>query len=198
MKKLLQVIDNFNLFTMFSSLTKLTRIVALCIRFFNNLKKKRVNKSLTFGPLTVSELEIANSILIKLVQLECFNDELHLLNKGILLNKKHKLSSLAPFADDKGVLRVGGRLRNTYLSYNVKHPVLLPSGHIFTKLLFRHEHNIMMHAGPQLLLAAVRQFYWPIGGRNMSKEIVKECVPLHAFHQCQICLTIDLNLIFHL
>lgn len=98
-----------------------------------------------------------------------------------MLNKKHKLSSLAPFIDDKGVLRVGGRLRNTYLPYNVKHPVLLPSGHIFTELVFRHKHNIMMHAGPQLLLAAVRQFYWPIGGRNMSKKIVKECVTCFRF-----------------
>ncbi|XP_039761266.1 uncharacterized protein LOC120634604 [Pararge aegeria] len=35
-----------------------------------------------------------------------------------------------------------------------------------------------MHAGPQLLLASVREQIWPLGGRNLAKSIVHKC------HRC--------------
>lgn len=33
-----------------------------------------------------------------------------------------------------------------------------------------------MHAGPQLLLASIRESYWPIGGRNLAKACYHKCV----------------------
>lgn len=37
-------------------------------------------------------------------------------------------------------------------------------------------HKKLLHAGPQLLLASVRQTHWPLGGRNLSKSVVRNCV----------------------
>lgn len=33
-----------------------------------------------------------------------------------------------------------------------------------------------MHAGPQLLLATIKENYWPIGGRNLAKSCFRQCV----------------------
>ena len=43
--------------------------------------------------------------------------------------KKSTLYQLDPYVDDAGILRAGGRLRETNLNFNEKHPVLLPKGH---------------------------------------------------------------------
>lgn len=57
---------------------------------------------------------------------------------------------------------------NVYLLLEKKHPILIQSAHHFAKLLFQHEHKRLMHAGPQLLLASIRENYWPIGGRSLA------------------------------
>lgn len=42
------------------------------------------------------------------------------------LKMKSKILPLDPFVDEKGILRVGGRLKRAAVSFEVKHPVLLP------------------------------------------------------------------------
>ncbi|XP_050299187.1 uncharacterized protein LOC126738055 [Anthonomus grandis grandis] len=170
-----------SIFSQFSSLVKLKRVVALCIRFFNNLKNKRHNKCKT-GILTIEELDYANIMLIKLAQSKSFDSELKILAKHKNLDTKPRLLSLSPFMDERGILRVGGRLRTTYLPYNFKHPILISSEHPLTKLIFEHKHQYLLHPGPQLLLASVRQFYYPIGGRNLAKKTVKKCITCFKFN----------------
>ncbi|XP_047019064.1 uncharacterized protein LOC124629620 isoform X1 [Helicoverpa zea] len=40
----------------------------------------------------------------------------------------------------------------------------------------RYEHLHLMHAGPQLLPASVRETFWPLGGRVLARTIVRQCV----------------------
>ena len=40
----------------------------------------------------------------------------------------------------------------------------------------RYEHEKLYHSGPQHLLAVIRERYWPISGRSLSKQIVRQCV----------------------
>lgn len=89
---------------------------------------------------------------------------------------KNRLTSLSPFLDLNKIIRVGGRLSNSPYSYDIKYPILICSKHHFSKILFDHFHLKYLHAGPQLLLANIRQTYWPLGGKNLSKTIVKRCV----------------------
>lgn len=68
-----------------------------------------------------------------------------------------QLLKLHPFLDDNGILRVGGRL--TYadlLTFNQKHPILLPSKNRIVQLLLKREHIRLCHAGPPNTLFSVR------------------------------------------
>lgn len=64
--------------------------------------------------------------LIKVAQRESFSEELlQLLTRNKPLKLKSRLTSLAPFIDDEGFLRVGGRLQNSNLTYYNQHQILL-------------------------------------------------------------------------
>jgi hypothetical protein len=42
-----------------------------------------------------------------------------------MIKRNSKLSKLDPFIED-GILRVGGRLDRALISYDAKHPIILP------------------------------------------------------------------------
>ncbi|KAJ8930814.1 hypothetical protein NQ314_016346 [Rhamnusium bicolor] len=136
-------------------LTKLKRTVAYCLRFIANCRKVKENREL--GQLTVTEIDKAIQCLVKLCQKESFNDEIQLLQSSQGLKPKHKLLNLAPFVDSDGLLRVGGCLKHSQLPFSAKHPLLLSGKHILSKLIFEDAHKALLHTGPQLLLATVRQ-----------------------------------------
>jgi hypothetical protein len=165
--------SEFALFKKFSSFKKLRRVMAYCLRFINNLKKNQIKET---DMLTSSELQHAETCIIKIVQAELFSSEINdIKSKGEVISNSH-LKSLSVFLDKGGILRVGGRLQNSTLNFNIKHQILLPKGHVVTKLIIRGTHIEEMHAGVQNTLAAVRQKYWPIAGRNVVRQIIHQCV----------------------
>ena len=91
--------------------------------------------------------------------------------------KSSNLLRLDPFLDPNGLLRVGGRLRNSTLEYQEKHPVLLPKGHHVSKLIIRHFHEKVHHQGRQITSRAVREAgYWAIGAHHMISSLIESCV----------------------
>ena len=50
------------------------------------------------------------------------------------------LKTLHPFLDNEGILRVGGRLQQSTLPYDVIPQIILSPKHYFTKLLVSSEH----------------------------------------------------------
>lgn len=158
----------------FSKLLKLKRTLAYALRFINNCKKGNIKY---FGPLTTDEIHNAFLLLIKWSQQQSFEEYNNLLLNKQLPNK-NRLLSLSPFLDKSKLIRVGGRLENSLYTYNKKHPLLLSCKHPLTKLIFTSEHIRLMHAGPQLLLASIRDEFWPIGGRNLARSITHNC------HRC--------------
>ena len=66
-----------------------------------------------------------------------------------------------------------GRIQNSLFDYSKKHPAVLPHKHHFTTFIAQHEHVRLLHAGPQALLAAIRERFWPLSGRNLVKRIVQ-------------------------
>ena len=81
-----------------------------------------------------------------MVQHQCFSSDLQQLQQKLLCSKP--LRKLAPFLDEFGVIRVGGRLRNADIAYEAKHPRLLPRSHRLTCLIIEHFHNENLHPGP--------------------------------------------------
>lgn len=159
-------------FEKYSRFTTLQRVMAYILRFIHNIKHASLKIT---GYLNTEELGRSLTYLIKLHQNECFTNELKLLGSNKNLPLKSRILSLNPFIDGEGLLRVGGRIQNAPVVYSKKHPVLLDSGHNFTKLLFVHEHTKLLHGGPQLLLASIRDRFWPIRGRILAKTTVNNC-----------------------
>ncbi|XP_018402067.1 PREDICTED: uncharacterized protein LOC108779200 [Cyphomyrmex costatus] len=168
----LKVERNFELLQRFSSIVVLRRVVAWCFRFISNCRSKYKVQ----GNLVSSELDHAMSIIIKFVQGESFSHEIRLLETGNNLKGNSKLISLRPFLDSAGILRVGGRLKYSDLSYDQKHQIILPEKHHVTDLIIQHTHKLQLHAGPQATLYCIRQKFWPINGKNQVKRIIRKCV----------------------
>lgn len=160
-------------FQRYSKLSKIQRSFAYIKRFIHNLKNP---KSKLSGHLSVQELSDSFHYLCSVAQKESFPDEYKLLSKGNSLNHKSKLLSMSPFLDENKLIRVGGRIESSNYAYENKHPIVLDSSHHLTKLLFEQEHLRNFHAGPQLLLASVRQSVWPINGRRLARQTVHRCV----------------------
>lgn len=158
-------------FDKYSNLTRLERVIAYCFRFAFSRRIQR-----TTGPLTLFEIDRASYCIIKISQIQSFGDEMQIISSGRQLKKGSALLNLNPFIDDSGLLRVGGRLAQSDYVYNKKHPIVLSAKHKFTELLFSREHVRLLHAGPQLLLANIRERFWPLAGRNLARKITRNCV----------------------
>ncbi|XP_069961964.1 uncharacterized protein [Bactrocera oleae] len=77
-------------------------------------------------------------------------------------------------------MRVNGRLSNSAaLSYNERHPIILPHSSRLTKLLTQFTHSITLHGGNQLVLRLMRTEFWIPKLKTLIKSII---------HQCKICV----------
>jgi len=161
-----------SLVSQYSRWTKLLRITALLQRFRNNTRTSTKNRQL--AQLSAVEITEAKKTWIKIAQQEEFQSELNCLYQNKLLPRRSKLITLSPFIDE-GIIRVGGRLQHSHLSSNQRHPAILPKGHKVTDLIFHEYHLRFLHAGPQNLLARIRQEYWPLDARNTARRIVFNC-----------------------
>ncbi|XP_043468116.1 uncharacterized protein LOC122502236 [Leptopilina heterotoma] len=161
-------------FERYSDLMKLKRIMSYIYRFINNCKETKTMRKT--GSLSVEETNKAENSLVKIAQNQCFFKEIQCLKQKRDIPKGFKVLKLNPFLHSDGFLRVGGRLDNSDYEFDKKHPKILSSKHPLTRLIFLHEHKRLLHVGPQALLYNIREKYWPISGRNLSKNIVHDCV----------------------
>ena len=164
---------------------KLQRIFGYVFRFINlknriNLSElqshelnKQTRENWLFEP---GELNGGIQLLIKNIQQIHFGNDFKLLTENKSVAATSKLYSLMPILDSIGLIRVGGRLQNSELSFEAQHPLILPKSHHFTATLVMHFHQKILHAGPQSLLAVVRHQYWPIGGRKYISSIISKCL----------------------
>ena len=110
-------------FERWSAFSKAQRVVAWVLRFIHNCMTKDNKIS---GPLSVVELDKAKVKMFHQVQRDMYPLEIKALLSDKPLPKGSKLSSLDPFLDDEGLLRIKGRLENAELSFSSKHLVILP------------------------------------------------------------------------
>ncbi|GFX94049.1 integrase catalytic domain-containing protein [Trichonephila clavipes] len=104
-----------------------------------------------------------------------FHSEIQLLKKKHPLPNSSKLLPLGIFLDTDGIIKVGGRLKNSSLSPIQKHPILLPKSHRLTNLVIHYFHHINLHSGPQLTLCCIRQKFWIPSGRGVVGRLLSKC-----------------------
>ncbi|XP_050295692.1 uncharacterized protein LOC126735666 [Anthonomus grandis grandis] len=170
--------EDSDIFVKFSSFPKLQRVFAYILRFIKNLKFKRQNRldEVQVGPLTVQEFKDALLKLTFIAQSQMFAPDIEHLHKNGTVSKKSKILSLNPYLDKCGLLRVGGRIKNSDLSHDHKHPLLIKNKHPFSLLVIQYEHIRNFHAGAQATLYAVRQRFWLVNGRNSVRAFIRSCV----------------------
>ena len=157
-----------------SSWRKLIGVTARIKRLFYNVKHK---ESKRLGILTRPELNSARDYWIKQIQLESFIEEIQLLKENKLITSSSKLYGLNPFYDKTdGYLKLEGRIQNSDLPVEVKHPIVLPYDHHAVRLLVLEFHCKQLHAGISHTFITVRNKFWIIKGRRLVKEVVKSCM----------------------
>ena len=161
-------------FERWGTFVKSMRIFAWMLRFIKNMKSSPNDRQL--GELSFVELSEAKVMLFYTVQRSAFSNEFETLKRGKSIPKQSKLNKLDPFIGDDGLMRVKGRLQLSDLSYESKHPIILPACHI-ARLLVMFQHVHLKHAGVSTLIATLRSAYWIIGLRRIVKRVCRECIP---------------------
>jgi len=141
------------------------------------------------NPLTPEELDHSLKVWVKIAQAKHFQVEIDSLTKSTLddptIAAKSPLKTLSPFVDSHGILRVGGRLRNSQLTNDRKTPSILPRHSTLTKLVIQSAHIENLHAGPQLILAVINQQFVIIRARDAVRHQINKCVTC-ALHRSKI------------
>ncbi|XP_065370927.1 uncharacterized protein LOC135963081 [Calliphora vicina] len=156
----------------FSSFARALRVISYCFRFFNRIRKRHIKVPLF---ITAEEIQFSKNRLIVIAQQNYFPQEYKCLQNKCPIKQRSRLLTLCPFLDDDGLLRVGGRLRNSELSYQERHPVIIPEKSQFATLLIDYTHKILLHAEHQIMLRAVRQEFYIIRLKNLVRKCIRNC-----------------------
>lgn len=175
-----------------NSLGKIIRIVVYLKRFIQNRVINRTKNPTSLVPMvqikelierpTRDEKRNAFQALIKIEQqnsypLECaFFKEQGATVNYVDFPEKSKLVALRPFMDANGLIRVGGRLDKAFMTYDQKHPVIIPTKSRLCQLLMQEAHCVTEHGSIQLMAQYLRNNYWIPLLRNELRSIVKNCV----------------------
>ncbi|XP_033225935.1 uncharacterized protein LOC117178622 [Belonocnema kinseyi] len=168
-----QEIGKNDIFERYSYIPKLQRIVAYLCRYVHNLRNKN-NKII--GNLTEAEVHKSIQLIIQLTQSAKFSKEACYLKRDQKMDNHTRLIPLNPFLDSQNILKVGGRLAYSELPVGQKHPILLPSNHCITRLIFREEHLRLNHSGAQATLYSVREKYWTLDSRHLTRKIIHQWI----------------------
>ena len=167
----------------FSSWLKLRKAVALILQLKQILlmQVRLKQYTTTKAPVNMEMLQEASNAIIKLVQNKHFKDEVQKIRqKEGSLGKERQLSTLNPFMDKHGIIRVGGRLRRSGVRDEYKHPIILPKESKVTDLIVQWYHYNTAHGGRGITLNEIRcGGFWIICVSSVLKS--------SAIFKCVIC-----------
>lgn len=167
-----------------SAIYKLKRIIVYVERFVKYLKKeKETNK----GPILAKELKHAEQTIIKITQSENFSEEKSALKQKKSIKHTSAIFNLSVFLDEMGIMRVGGRLKNSDKPFQSRHPILLPKGKNVSALIINDAHEECFHSGPRLTEAIVRKKFWIVHGASSIRKQLKIALNVRSFDQLR-CL----------
>ncbi|XP_049876780.1 uncharacterized protein LOC126374292 isoform X2 [Pectinophora gossypiella] len=157
----------------YSDINKMQRILAYILRFIQNVRSNSAKNNLNY--ISSKELNDSLLLIIKYEQQKYLKEDIHNLKcKQSIL--KGNLKPLCPFLDNKGLVRVGGRLENSSMPYSQKHPVVLPRDSRVTHLIIHAEHIKNLHAGPRVVLSTINQRFWIVHGMREIKKVLHKCI----------------------
>ncbi|XP_063052707.1 uncharacterized protein LOC134447256 [Engraulis encrasicolus] len=156
----------------FSSWTKLIKVIARIKRLGSKETSPHGNC------VSVEERKRAAEIVIEMTQQQAFAQEIKTLQESCnaCVPSSSPLFCLDPLLD-AGLLRVGGRLKESDLSLELKHPIILPKDSHITELIIAHHHAQIHHQGRnQTLLELRSNGFWIQGGSKTVSNFIHRCV----------------------
>ncbi|XP_069968662.1 uncharacterized protein [Bactrocera oleae] len=126
--------------------------------------------------ITAEEKEWALITHIRQSQGNMYHSEIKALKSRSSIDSSCKLLPLNPILDEEGILRVGGRLTNSELPYEQKHPIILAYTCPLAKLLVADAHKCCLHGGIQEMLQYLRMRFWILHARRIVKSYLHQCV----------------------
>lgn len=153
-------------------------IVTKLVTKLNQHPHERTNHKRERYNIILYNLENPEAVIFRSLQKDYYNEDIKFLHAGKDLSKDSKIKSLHPFIDGHGILRVGGRLQNSELTFEQQHPIILPQRHQVVTNLIREAHEKTMHGTELLTIAYLRhRFHIP-----RASEKVR-----HFIHSCMTC-----------
>ncbi|XP_014210362.1 uncharacterized protein LOC106640746 [Copidosoma floridanum] len=128
------------------------------------------------SPLTPTKLHDAFLACVCLSQARLFSADLQCLRRGERLRKTNLLVPLAAFLDDDGILRVGGRLEHSPLTYEERHPLILSGASSLASMVIAWAHSRALHGGYRVTTAYVCKRAWLLSGPRRIKAHFRRCV----------------------
>jgi len=129
------------------------------------------------GALTIDKLGAAQLEIVKVVQRGGFSREISLLQSTTGRKKRFpgSLRKLNPMLED-GVVRLGGRLYMSSMTFCQKHPIILPSDHHVTQLMIEDHHRKVGHCGMASTWTSLRQRFWIERGAVTVRKVLGKCI----------------------
>jgi hypothetical protein len=140
----------------------------MCLRWKN---KRR-------GILNPVEICAAEWALVRLSQAQCNRASLVQLRLNSRVNYDNALAPLAPFLDDAGIVRLGGRLDAAHLAYSAKYPLLLHTKDPLTTVLARQIHlDLRQAGGPRAITTELNKKFWVPRLSTLFRKKAYSCIP---------------------
>ncbi|XP_023314139.1 uncharacterized protein LOC111693556 [Trichogramma pretiosum] len=156
--------------SVFSSFSKMVKVLCYCRRWLAVVGRAEVA-----GP-DGDEWREAQFMCFRLIQAHHFGDDIKAVTAGEKLPKRSRLRALHPFIGTGGLLRVGGRLQNAPLTYDEKHPIILPGRCLIVRRLIEQAHRDTLHGGPQLMRSHLGRMFWILRGPRVIPAVCGDCV----------------------
>lgn len=173
----------WSLLELYGDWKKLVNVTTTILRAVHNFKQPKDRKS---GRFSVKEENEAINYLIREDQKRSFPAEVH----AAKFSERTVLAKLVLAWDAEfNFLRIDGRVRSNNMTRDQQYPILLDRSGFLAKLLIRdtHYHKVgtwprigtwpggVGHGGTQLVLQYLREKYWIIGARILTKSIIRKC-----------------------
>ncbi|UYV76289.1 hypothetical protein LAZ67_13003275 [Cordylochernes scorpioides] len=136
------------------------RVMSYVLRFLGKLKKQ----STETGPLKVSELDLAEKKLIRMIQ------------EKVSIEKSNATKSFKILKNTDGLWCVESKLLHGQVPEEFKTPIILPGDHPFVEQLIWEVHLKNGHVGVQFILSKLREKFWIIRGRKTIRKIISKCI----------------------
>ncbi|XP_075151664.1 uncharacterized protein LOC142225706 [Haematobia irritans] len=159
----------------FSSFNRALRVLCFVYRFVRKCKGE-TDPNIQTEFITNEEILLVKYNLIRMAQLKYYSSEYRSLENKLPIDAKSRLLPLNPTLDENKLLRVNGRLSNSDLSYNERHPIILPEKSRFCKLFIEFTHNMLLHSEHQVMLRAIRQEFYIIRLKSAIRKCIRNCV----------------------